>query len=91
MSISPCNYVSIINESYPLSLRLRVSLSLIYSAIYILLEVLGSDQPSEWVTLCHYFLVGDMCLSHCMPGDIMIMLTPSCKCNTKLSTVTVTL
>ena len=25
-----------------------------------------------------------------MPGDIMIMLTPSCKRNTKLSTVTLT-
>jgi len=36
MSMSPCNYVSIINESYPLSLRLRVSLIVIviYLAVY---------------------------------------------------------
>ena len=34
MSMSPCNYVSMINESYPLSLTLRVSLMIIYLAIY---------------------------------------------------------
>jgi len=75
--MSPCNDISIINESYPLSLRV----SLIYLVIYIIFE---------WVTLCHYFLVGEMCLPHCLPEGIMIMLTTSCKCNPKLRLSTVT-